>query len=183
MNSALKFFETNNITETNNLIVASSVWVSRKLGLRKPTRNNRKANELWWKRRIKDSIEDLNRCINLLTRHLKGELKSNKKINDLYKRFGVPQKGIGKVIEELKERVLAKVAKLERYTERVKQFRQNHLFLSDQNKLFLELDSQGYGANEIPDAEESQRFWSETWGEKKEHRRDAEWVKHLKKRE
>ena len=35
VNNVLRFFETSNITETNNLIVASSVWVSRQLGLKK----------------------------------------------------------------------------------------------------------------------------------------------------
>ena len=35
VNNVLKFIETTNITDTNNLIVASSVWVARKLGLKK----------------------------------------------------------------------------------------------------------------------------------------------------
>ena len=34
VNNVLRFFETSNITETSN-IVASSVWVSRQLGLKK----------------------------------------------------------------------------------------------------------------------------------------------------
>ena len=35
VNNVLRFFETSNITETNNLIIASSVWVSRQLGHKK----------------------------------------------------------------------------------------------------------------------------------------------------
>ena len=35
VNNVLMFFERSNFTETNNLTVASSVWVSRQLGLKK----------------------------------------------------------------------------------------------------------------------------------------------------
>ena len=54
VNNVLRFFETSDITETNNLIVASSVWVSRQLGLKKAKRDVKP----WWKSRIEDTASN-----------------------------------------------------------------------------------------------------------------------------
>ena len=83
INNILRFFKTSNITETNNLIVASPAWVSRKLGLKKAKRDGKAKSEPWWKCRIKDYITELNRNINLLTRHENGEVKSKRKVENL----------------------------------------------------------------------------------------------------
>ena len=51
--------------------------------------------------------------VNLLTRGLKRELgsKKKKKMKALYKKYTVKKKGLKTVIEELKQRMLAKSAK------------------------------------------------------------------------
>ena len=98
VNNVLRFFETSDITETNNLIVASSVWVSRQLGLKKSKRDGKP----WWKRRIEDSIKQLNRNITLLTKHKNGEVKSKRKVEKLDEKFRICEKGLGTVLEELK---------------------------------------------------------------------------------
>ena len=77
-----------------------------------------------------------------MTRHKNGEEKSKRKVEKLYEKFRICQKGLGTVSEELKQRVLAKVAKIERYNERIKQFKQNHLFTIDQKKLFAAFNGQ-----------------------------------------
>ena len=41
VNNVLRFFGTSNIAETNNLIVASSVWVSRQQGLKRAIRDGK----------------------------------------------------------------------------------------------------------------------------------------------
>ena len=46
----------NVLTETNNLIVSSYVWVSRQLGLKKAKRDGKTKSEPWCKHRIEDSI-------------------------------------------------------------------------------------------------------------------------------
>ena len=51
------------MTETNNLIVGSSVWISR---LKKAKRDGKIKSGPWWKRRIEDSIKELNRNFKLL---------------------------------------------------------------------------------------------------------------------
>ena len=180
INSVLKYFETLNITETNNLIIASSVWVAKQLGLKKSKTKGKTKSEPWWKRRIESSIKELNRNINLLCRHKKGEVKSKYKVDKLYKKFKIRQKGLETVIEELKQRVLAKTAKIQRYNERINQYRQNRLFTNDQKKLFAELNGQGQQGAAIPDAEESREFWSGIWSQSKEHNRNAEWLINLK---
>ena len=49
----IKYIDTNDLTETNNLIVAPSVWIAKELGLKKELKRIVK-QELWWKRRIKE---------------------------------------------------------------------------------------------------------------------------------
>ena len=47
------------------------------------------------------------------------------KVEKLYEKFRFRQRGLGTVLEEVKRRVLAKVAKIERYNERIKQYKQS----------------------------------------------------------
>ena len=136
------------------------VWVSRKLGLKKAKRDGKTKSEPWWKRRIKDMIKELNRNIIFLTRHKNGEVKSKRKVEKLYEKFRIRQKGLRTVLEQLKQRVLAKVAKIKRYNERIKQYKQNRLFTIDQKNLFAELNGKTKESNEIPDADQSRVFWS-----------------------
>ena len=65
---------------------------------------------------------------------------------------------MGTVLEEVKQRVLAKVAKIKRYNERIKQYKQNRLFTIDQKKLFAGLNGKIKESNEIPDANQSRVF-------------------------
>ena len=122
-------------------LLLTAVWVSRQLGLKKAKRDGKTKSEPWWKRRIEDSMKELNR---------NGEVKSKRKVEKLYEKFRIHQKGLGTVLEELKQMVLTKVAKIERYNERIKQFKQNRLFTIDQKKQFAELNGKTQESNEIP---------------------------------
>ena len=44
------------------------------------------------------------------------------------------------MIEELKQRMIAKNAKIKRYEQRVNQFRQNKIFNVDQKRIYKELN-------------------------------------------
>ena len=48
-------------------------------------------------------------------------------------------------------------------------------------KLFAELTGETQESNEMPDAYQSRVFWSKMWSESKEHNRNEEWLKKLKK--
>ena len=132
VNEAIKYFQSKNITETNDLIKAASVWVAEQIGLKK--KDYREKNEPRSKRRIEGDVKKLRQDINLLTRDLKGELGSKKKqkMKELYEKYRVERKGLKPVIEELKQRMLAKRARVKRYEQRIEQFRQNRIFDLDQ---------------------------------------------------
>ena len=64
-------------------------------------------------------------------------MKSKRKVEKLYEKFRFRQRGLGTVLEEVKRRVLAKVAKTERYNERIKAYKQSRLFTIDQKNYLL----------------------------------------------
>ena len=163
------------------MIKAASVWVAEQIGLKK--RDYREKNEPRWKRRIEGDIEKLRQDVNLLTRDLRGELGSKKKqkMKQLYEKYRVNRKGLKTVIEELKQRILAKSAKVERYEQRIEQFRQSRIFDLDQKKIYAKLNGNRIRSNDVPNAEECTKFWGDIWGVRKEHNRGAEWLKDLKR--
>ena len=57
-------------------------------------------------------------------------------MKELYEKYRVKRKGLKTVIEELKQRMLAKNAKVKRYEQRIEQFRQNRIFDLDQKKIY-----------------------------------------------
>ena len=75
----------------------------------------------------------------------------------------------------------AKSAKVKRYEQRIKQFRQNRIFDLDQKKIYAELNENGIRSNGVPNAEEYTKSWGDIWGVRKEHNREAEWLKNLKR--
>ena len=85
------------------------------------------------------------------------------------------------MIEELKQTVLAKNAKVKRYEKRIEQSRQNRIFDLDQKKIYAELNRNGIRWYDMPNAEESTEFWDNIWGVKKEHNREVEWLKDLER--
>ena len=91
-------------------------------------RDYREKKEPIWKCRIEGNIEKLRQDVNLLTRGLKEELGS------IYEKYRVKRKGLKTVIEELKQRMLAKSAKVKRYDQRIEQFRQNRIFDSTKRR-------------------------------------------------
>ncbi|XP_063595812.1 uncharacterized protein LOC134772704 [Penaeus indicus] len=151
VNGAIKHLVTADITQTNNLIKAASLWVAKQLGLK--TVKKEKKQDPWWKRRIEGDIKNLKKDISILEREKR---------------------------EELKQRLLAKAAKIKRYGDRITQYRQNRMFVTEQKKVYKELNGGASGESVIPDAEESKKFWSEIWSIEKEHNRQAEWLQDLK---
>ena len=155
------------------------MYVAEKLRA-KTTRNNGRSKEPWLRRRIERDIKKLRRNIGVLERKRKCELRSRERYSILERKYRVNIKGIGMVIEELKQRILAKASKIRRYEERIKQYRQNRLFTIYQNKVYREINRQVNMGKIIPNAAESRTFWSEIWDNPICHRGDAEWLKKMK---
>ena len=62
------------------------------------------------------------------------------------------------MIEELKQRLPAKTAKLKRYEERVNQYKINRMFVQNQKKVYQQMDDIRNVNNEKPHAEKSKQF-------------------------
>ena len=112
VNSVIELIETKNIIQANNLIKAEGVWVADQLGLKKYEGGQKK--EPWWKRRIEEDIKQLKKDTNILERVKKGQIGAHKrgKAKLVEEKYGVKRKGLTIAIEELKQRVLIKAAKI-----------------------------------------------------------------------
>ena len=125
VNEAIKYLKSKSIAKTNNLIRAASVSLAEQMRLKKA--KHRKKNEPRWKRRIEGDLKRLRQEVNLLERKVKGELglKKKRKLSELNERYRVKRKGLKTVIEELKQRMLAKSANV-----RIEQFREKEYLIS-----------------------------------------------------
>ena len=85
------------------------------------------------------------------------------------------------MIKELRQRIIAKAAKISRYKQRIQQYRINRLFKVDQKKVYNEFNGQTGSSNgDIQNAEESRTFCSAIWSVEKEHNKEADWLSDLK---
>ena len=102
-------------------------------------------------------------------------------MKELYEKYRTKKKGLKTVIEELKQRMLAKSTKVKRCKQRIEQFRQNRTFDLDQKKIYAELNRKAIRSNDVPNTVEFAKFWSDIWGVRKEYNREAEWLNDLKR--
>ena len=72
---------------------------------------------------------------------------------------------------------MALAARIERYTNRVKQYRQNKLFETNQRRLYQELNGENMSETVAPDAEQSKEFWSGIWDDPMTHNASTDWLK------
>ena len=79
------------------------------------TRQRGKNQEPWWERRIQSDTKKIQSEISILQRKKIGELRTDRKYTKLKKKYSIRRKGIGVVMEELKQRLKAKRAKVIRY--------------------------------------------------------------------
>ena len=84
------------------------------------------------------------------------------------------------VIEELKQRLIAKKAKLMRYDQRIKQYEQNRLYTIDQKRFYQEINGERTNEAIIQDSNESQKYRNDIWSNEIEHKKDAKWLQELK---
>ena len=131
-----------------------------------------------WRRRILEKQKALRKDLGHLNRMKRNELQNEGTKSKLERKYRIEQKGIVVVHEEVQQRLVAIEAKLERYDNRTEQYRQNHLFESNQKKLFYELDGVER-ETVVPDTEESTRFWSNMWGKLVKHEENPEWLRNV----
>ena len=128
---------TTNIIQTYNLIKASGFWVADQLGHKKYEGERKQLKRSWWKRCIREDIKQQKKDINILERVQKRQIGARKegKAKLVEEKYRVERKGLITVIEEIKQRILAKAAKISQYEQRIQQYRINGLFKVDQKKV------------------------------------------------
>ena len=78
-NAFLMETKSDNIMETYRLIRAYVIFMEEKVGLKPNQRRGNAMKEPWWKRRIKQSVQELRKHINILERKKRGEIKKKEK--------------------------------------------------------------------------------------------------------
>ena len=152
-------------TGTDNLIKACAVLIGRKVGLEHVQRIACGKTEPWWKRRVNEPFKELRKHVNILERKRRGAPKRTEKYKILQEKYKVKRKGLGLVLEELKQRLQAKPMKIKRYSQRIEQYRINRLFQQDQKQARRQLNGKVNNC-EKPAPDESRQFWSSMWDRK-----------------
>ena len=119
-------FESHNITSINYFFCAGVVVVAKRLG---PRRNNETGRKEQMKRRI----------VETKIKELRYQRDSGRQWERLGKKYDVSIKTLKVFIEELKERVLAFLAKVKRYQERIIKRMENRMFQNNQRQFCKEL--------------------------------------------
>ena len=85
-------------------------------------------------------------------------------------------KGLGIVLEELKQWLQVKSIKIMRNDERIEQLKRNGLFHQDQKRVYQQWNRK-VNSDAKPDAYEDKKIRSNIWDSKEYHRKDAEWLR------
>ena len=171
VNAFLIEIKSDNIIETNRLIRACFIFVGKKQASNQ-TKEENAVKVPWWKRRIKQSVQELQKHINILERKKREEIKKKQKYRVIEHKYRVKKKVLDVVLEELKQRIQAKATKIKRYDQRIEQYRINRLFQQDQKRVYQQLN--GKTESSEKKVEESRRFWSIICRTGKSHNEHAE---------
>ena len=78
----------------------------------------------------------------------------------------------------MKQRIKALSAKIKRFNSGINHYRKNWMFANNQGQFFQRFNNEDENdLCEIPNSVEAQTFWRSKWSEKKEHHRNAEWLR------
>lgn len=125
------------ITDTNRIILAAANAVADLVGMKK----GKKKNETpMWKKRLLRQIAEIRKDVSRVEKWKEGKLKSEGLKDYFERKYHVWNQGFTTVIEELKQRIKAKTAKIKKYEERNNQYIQNRLFQTNQRLLFEKIE-------------------------------------------
>ncbi|MEO1255298.1 MAG: reverse transcriptase family protein, partial [Bacteroidota bacterium] len=190
VNTVMQYIQTDNITETNNLVYAGARLVVELMGvkIRPKTPHDQTQNKpAWmrsqppWKRRLGKQVAELRADLSKLKEMADKKLKNKKKKEELNERYNIQAKGLNNIIEDLKQRIKAKSFKIQRYSNRNKGYQQNKLFNLNQKRLYSQLNGEN-PQQDIPEAEPTKRLWEGIWGSPVKHKQ-TEWLRELKEEE
>ena len=81
------------ITDANILIKAVRIYVGKKIGAKACGSKNKLELEPWWKRRIKKTINEVRKYLNILEHHQRGEIKRKGKYQELERKNNIKKRG------------------------------------------------------------------------------------------
>ena len=187
VNCVVATIETSTITETNTLLLAAAHVAREELGEKMFNPNSPPKKEPWWKRRVEEKIAQDRSDISQLEEMKKGRTLKKKITDGLNRRHPLlKKKGYPCIIEELKQRLRAKAAKIRRFTKRCNNFKQNKLFRTNQRQFYRNLNNGSQptedGAAQQPEAnkEEFLKYWKDLWTDEVSHNTDAPWIAEVK---
>ena len=128
-------------------------------------------------------VKQLNKDLGYINILIERKNIKKKHKDGLERRYKLKRRRLLVTREKIKERIKAKNNIIKRCQSRINQYQQNRTFKNNQGKFYRELNSGGrnYETTQVPDKKEAQEFWGSIWGERKEHRKDAEWLKNFKR--
>ena len=183
VNGVIHNIEVRSICDVNKLLQAGSYVVAERLGLLREGRGARQQRkDPWWKRRIEGKIKLWRADLSRVEEALQGRLCDTRVRERLDRVYNFTARGALGVKVFLRSKIQAGSTKIKRYLERNIQFHQNNLFRNNQSNLYKELNGTEKGDNPPPDAAEATQFWSNIWSVPNEYKRDAEWLRKVKRR-
>lgn len=176
-NEAIDTMDIPNLTTLNNLAYAVARTVTIAMGVKFGKGNTKRVSPAI--ERIQRKISKLQRNLSQLEAWKAGKLKNEDVKARLQETYHIKEKTMMVVAEEMKQRIVAEAAKLQRYNKTNTEYQQNKQFRRDQKRLFAAL--QGKDESEPPNKDESVKFWSDLWGQKVDHKKDAQWILKVRK--
>ena len=181
INKVLEHVKTTGFTHCRNFVQAAMEILGEEVGMKKS--NAKKKKTPFWKRRILTDISRSRKNLRLIEAWFAGRWKKDKeKEKDwLNQNYGLRRKGFTLVMEELNQRITAKVTKVKRYYNRIKQFQGNRNFETNQGRFFKILEGKEE-RTKPPSAEDGTAFWKGILSTKVKHKLDAEWIDKAKQK-
>ena len=138
--------------------------------------------EPWWKTRLDTQIREMNKDLGRANALIDKKTIKKRDQDSLERKYKIKQKGLHVAKEEIRQKIKAKTSKISRHQQRLNQYQQNRLFRNNDSRFYKQLNNETERTNEntIPDADESRKFWSDIWGNKVEHNREAKWMNDFK---
>ena len=176
VNEAVKRIQTHNITELNSLLYAAAYVTTERMGMLKE-RRGRRTDEPFWKRRAKRNIDTWRKDLSKIEEVRRGNMKLKPRERDrLNRKYHLEERGTMYVSGMLKQKIEAGGMKVKRYDEKCQQYKQNHLFRTNQKLFYETLDEKKQGETALPGPEEATSFWSKIWSEEASYNARASWL-------
>jgi Reverse transcriptase (RNA-dependent DNA polymerase) len=176
-NERIKTMRINSLDSLNDIAYGTARTITIEMGFKV---GKKPKKEMFWKIRIERKIARLRRDLSQTEAWKRQKLKNDDIKKRLEATYHINAKGLATVAEELKQRLTTEAMKLQRYNNRILQYRQNWDFNNNQKRLYTDLQGEDQ-RGEAPDPVESVMFWSKLWDTPVTHNKEAKWMEAVRK--